>query len=613
MSIQGEIKLKKIGFDKVRLNSGLWKTFQKRNEETTIYAVKDRFEETGRFEAFSCDWKEGKDKKPHFFWDSDVAKWIEGTAYSMINGKNREQEAFIDSIVDMIEKNRHSDGYFNIYYTVCEKGKRWTERYNHELYCAGHLIEAAIAYKKATGKDKFLKLMCDYADCIYNTFVIENSAAFMTPGHEEIELALVKLYEETEEPRYLALAEFFIDKRGNNDKDLKEEKGYNCLYIQAHKPVREQREAAGHAVRACYLYSAMADLARINNDVALRTACESLFDDISKRKMYITGGIGSGYRSECFTAPYDLPNNEAYAETCAAISLAMFGQRMLELDVDSKYSDVVERVLYNGIISGLSLSGDAFFYENPLAYDKQVSEEYDRQMNSGGRHRTIRERAKIFGCSCCPPNINRFFAAVGEYICGCDDETVYIHQFMDCDINIENEGLKIETKYPRDGKVKITYSGARKIAVRCPEWCRKIICHVPHTIKKGYMYFENTDCLEIEFEIRPRLVRAASAVIADSGCAAVMCGPVVYCAEAVDNGDNLGDLYILKDGKINAVEGSLTELCDLEADGVRMAEQSELYADYEAEFEPCRIRLIPYFAFANRGVSEMRVWLNVKF
>ncbi|MDY3303961.1 MAG: glycoside hydrolase family 127 protein, partial [Clostridia bacterium] len=255
-----------ISFKDVIIKSGLWNTLQNRNAEKIIYAVKDRFVDTGRFDAFKCNWMEGMENKPHFFWDSDVAKWIEGVSYSMINGANRELEPFVDDIVDLIGKHRQEDGYFNIYYTVCEKGMQWTNRYNHELYCAGHLIEAAIAYKHATGKDAFLRYMIDYAECIYKVFIQDKSAAFTTPGHQEIELALVKLYEETDNKKYLELAEFFLDSRGDkNNNDCKNNETYEQrASVQSHLPVRKQMTAEGHAVRACYMYSAMADLAIIN-------------------------------------------------------------------------------------------------------------------------------------------------------------------------------------------------------------------------------------------------------------------------------------------------------------------------------------------------------------
>lgn len=608
------MEIGEISFKDVIIKSGLWHTLQNRNAEKTIYAVKDRFADTGRFDAFEFNWTEGMKNKPHFFWDSDVAKWIQGVSYSMINGENRELEPFVDHLVEQIGKHRWADGYFNIYFTMCEKDMRWTNRRNHELYCAGHLIEAAIAYKHATGKDEFLKYMTDYADHIYKVFAVERSASFTTPGHQEIELALVKLYEETGEKKYLELAEFFIDNRGDkNNNDFQNDETYEQrAYDQSHLPVREQTKAVGHSVRACYMYAAMADLARINGDEELLGACRRLFDNTVNRRMYITGGIGSSYVKECFTADYDLPNAEAYNETCASISLAMFANRMLRCEVNSKYSDIIERLIYNGIISGVSVRGTSFFYENPLSVGRKLTDEENGFMEEYKRRRPIRQRVEIFECSCCPPNINRFFASIGDYLYSADDEHIYIHQFMDSTADIGGDRLTVTTEYPLDGKVKITWNGKRKIAVRRPGWCDKVICGAPYEMKDGYMYFGSGGDTEIEFVMTPCLMTAASAAEADSGKAAVMRGPVVYCAEAADNGENLGDLFIAAHGDISCDYDEMSQLYALIADGERRAEQTELYAKYDGRNTHCKIRLIPYYTFANRGDSEMSVWLNVK-
>ncbi len=603
-----------ISFKNVTIKSGLWKTLQTRNEKKTIYAVKDRFADTGRFDAFEFNWVDGMKNKPHFFWDSDVAKWIEGVSYSMMNGENRELEPFCDHIVEQIGKHRYPDGYFNIYYTVCEKGKRWTNRRNHELYCAGHLIEAAIAYKRATGKSEFLNYMIDYADYIYQVFVTDKSASFTTPGHQEIELALIKLYEETNNEKYLQLSEFFINNRGDSanndftDGETYEQKAYD----QSHLPVREQNKAVGHSVRACYMYCAMADMARINGDRKLYEVCNSLFDDMINKRMYITGGIGSSYIKECFTADYDLPNFEAYNETCAAISLAMFANRMLKCEINSKYSDIIEKVIYNGIISGVSVQGTSFFYENPLSYGRKFSDEENAFLEEYKRRRPIRQRVEVFECSCCPPNINRFFASVGDYLYSVDDDYLYIHQYMDSTADISGDKLTVSTAYPLDGKIKITYNGNRKIAVRKPDWCEKAVCNFPYELKDGYMYIDGFGNIELDFVMDVCLMSASSEVEADNGCVAVMRGPVVYCAEAVDNGDNLGDLVILPNGNITLEKDELSQLYAIYIDGEKRKKQTKLYSKYNDKLTPCKIRLIPYYTFANRGDSEMRVWLNVK-
>ena len=606
--------MENVGFENINIKNSMWCEFKKTNREKTVNSVKKRFAETGRFDAFKCGWKEGEDKKPHFFWDSDVAKWIEGASYIIAENGDKELEEYIDGLVDLIEKNQHKNGYFNIFYTVCEPGKEWTARRNHELYCAGHLIEAAVAYNRATKKDKFLKCMIKYADYIYKVFVEEKSAAFVTGGHEEIELALVRLWEETENRKYLDLAQFFIDMRGNNGKDFDESVSYEeRAYDQSHLPVRKQFTAEGHAVRGCYLYSAMADLARINSDKELLQACKSIFRNIAEKRMYITGGIGSSRIKEAFTIDYDLPNQYAYSETCAAISLAMFAKRMLFIENDRIYSDIIEKIIYNAGISGVSLTGDKFFYENPLSFERKLSDGEERFMDLYGRKLPIRERVEVFECSCCPPNINRFFASIGDYICTKSDDTIYIHQFINSEINLENgEKLVIETDYPRNGKVKITYNGGKKISVRLPSWCENCKTSAEYALENGYMNFGNAHAAEIDFEMKPVLMRAASKVTDDSGKAAVMYGPVVFCAEAVDNGENLGDIFIKSNGNFELEKDDFSGLYKIYADGIRLNEQTELYSRYTDNFKDCKIKLIPYYAFANRGDSEMRVWIGIR-
>ena len=357
--------MEQISFDKIRLG-GFWKNRFEINKNATIPTVYDRFCDTGRFKAFRCDWKEGMPDKPHFFWDSDVAKWLEAAAYTIAISPDAELEKKIDETVDLIEKNQQEDGYFNIYYTVVEPGKRFTKRDNHELYCAGHLTEAAVAYYKATGKDKFLRLMCKYIDLIEKCFKIDDSAAFSTPGHEEIELALIKLYDCTGEKRYLELCRHFIETRGRSKKDADTRDWCDNDYDQSDFPVRELPAAVGHSVRAMYLYSGMADLADRTDDKSLFDACDRLFDSTVKRRMYVTGGIGASAHGEQFADDYILPNDVAYSETCAAIGLALFARRMSAACPDSKYADAAERAIYNGVLAGVSLDGHSFFYVNPL-------------------------------------------------------------------------------------------------------------------------------------------------------------------------------------------------------------------------------------------------------
>lgn len=610
--------MRNISFDNICINKGLWKTLQTKNTDVTIHSVKQRFYETGRFDAFACDWVEGKDKKPHFFWESDIAKWIEGVSYILMSENNDVEKMsvyipLIDDVVDKIEKNQLEDGYFNIFHMVVEPQSRWSIRKRHELYCAGHMIEAAIAYKKATGKDKFLKCMIKYTDHIYKVFVEECSCAFMTPGHPEIELALIKLYKETGMKKYLELSEFFVNNRGNNDKDLDDDVSFEQrAYDQSHLPVREQLTAEGHSVRACYLYCAMADLARIKSDDTLTKTCKALFKNIIEKRMYITGGIGSTYNGEAFTVDYDLPNRYAYNESCAAISLAMFALRMQLIDNNSIYADIIERIIYNGGISGISLSGDRFFYENPLELSKPLTVQDNKYMTHYKRKLALRTRAAVFDCSCCPPNINRFFASIGDYILSENDDCIYVNQFMDSTVKLGSDELNIITEYPLNGKVKIVYTGKKKLAVRMPAWCKKCTVNGEYEIINGYMHFENTKELEFDFDMPTVMMRSATDILDNNGKIAIQRGPVVYCVESVDNGEGLGDLFVLSDGEFKVLPDELTGLCKIEAEGVRISRQENIYEQYKADFEKCPIKFIPYFAFANRGDCEMKVWVNFR-
>ena len=588
----------------VSLTDGFWKKRQDIVKNVTIKSVYDRFFDTGRVEAFEMKWKNGDKNMPHVFWDSDIAKWIEGVA--LFNGISSENIEKIEKLIDNIEAGQDENGYFNIFFTVVEPENRFTKRTEHELYCAGHLMEAAVAYYRATGKDRFLRIMCRYADCIEQVFRIDGSAAFTTPGHEEIELALVKLYSATGEKRYLELAKFFIDERGK-----RLEHTYGCftdgLYDQSFLPVREQKTAEGHCVRACYLYSGMADIARIYNDAELKNACEMIFEDIVKHKMYVTGGIGSTNLGEAFTIPYDLPNRTAYTETCAAISLAFFAHRLQLIEPKSIYAEVIEKVLYNGFLSGLSLDGKSFFYENPLEIIPELRLK-DVCMKEQP-HSPITERLEVFSCSCCPPNVIRFAAAIGENAYTYNENTVYVHQFMSGEA--EFDGIKItqETEYPLNGKVTIKYEGpAKRLAVRIPSWCEDI------ENENGYVFFDVDDGMvtEIDFAMPVYCVESNPRVYENCGRYAVMRGPVVYCAEEKDNGKYLRDIALDFSSDIEEIHSEEYSLPVLQMKGFRRKPEERLYYKKNDSREEITVKLIPYFAFANRGESEMLVWMQIK-
>ena len=543
-----------------------------------------------------------------------MAKWLESVAYLTMKKREPSLEAIVDGIVDKIEKGRMDDGYFNIYYILFDKEKRFTRRQDHELYCLGHFIEAAIAYDYATGKGKFLSLMKDYVALVRRVFMDDKREYFITPGHEEIELALVKLYDYTGDASYLELAEFFVEKRGADEKGTDPDRDLlGSTYLQAHAPIREQKSAEGHAVRAVYLYSAVADLADRLSDESLKDAAKTLFDNIINEKMYITGAIGSTRKGEAFEESYLLPNDTAYAETCAALGLALFARRMGLIDRDAKYADTVERIIYNGFLSGLSLDGKSFFYIN--------SQEIDLENRKVSRleKKPITERVEVFSCSCCPPNVTRFISSIGDFVYNYDEGTVYVDQYMESDADFGGFSIEQKTNYPFDGNIKIKLSGAdKRIALRIPSWCKKYEIKLGGraacaSLEKGYAIVDakDGDELEIDLELTVRHIKADSRVRHIRGLAAVTYGPFVMCMEGVDNGEGLGDVKLVGLDCRASFDESLG-LPTLIHPAIR--ERGEgLYYDVGSEkAEKFEAKLIPYFAFANRGESDMRIWTELR-
>lgn len=549
---------------------------------------------------------------PHIFWDSDVAKWIEGAAYILKDGENRELTEIIEEAVDNIIRNSDENGYFNSHFLVTRKNERFTHRSQHELYCAGHLIEAAVAYYNITGRDRFLKAMCRYADYIEKVFKEEKSAAFTTPGHPELELALMRLYKATGEKRYADLAKYFIDEHGKHANDREPSDFFNEYYNQDDMPLRSRRTAEGHCVRALYLLCGMADVAEEYGDEELKAACERCFDNITQKRMYITGGVGSTCLGEAFTVDYDLPNRTAYAETCAAISLAMFAGRMLKFGANAKYGDIVETAMYNGIMSGVSMDGRSFFYENPLEVDPGFNERNTSTVQK--EHFPITQRVEVFECSCCPPNILRFIASVGGFLYGMDEDTLYVHQYMDSEAEVEGVKLKVKTAYPADGKIVLSCKTSKKyLALRIPAWCETFHIDREYERKDGYAYIELTgaDEIEVELDMPVRLVSANRRVHENAGRVAVMRGPVVYCAEGVDNGPDVRSIALDRSGRFELADSDFL-LPALRTVGYRPREMEQLYGTDSDAYEEIPLTLIPYYAFANRGTTEMAVWILKK-
>ncbi len=602
--------MKNIGYTHVTVNDGFWKEKQDMVRRTTVDAEYKRFSETHRFDAMLFNWTPESPFTPHVYWDSDIAKWMEGVAYLLRFERDPKWEAVIDAVVDSIEKNRDENGYYNSHYLQIEPENKFSHREYHELYCAGHLVEAAVAYAEATGKRKFLDLMCDYVDYIEKRFKIEQSTPFVTPGHPELELALVKLYKATGEKRYLELSKFFVDMRGNNDKDVnfvpKEQDMIHCEMDAL--PLREISDPRGHAVRAMYLLAGMTDVALAYGDKELLDACERVYQTTVNRRMYITGGVGSSHNGESFAADYYLPNRTAYAETCASIGLALFSHRMSETNENAGYADTVERALYNNMLSGISMDGDAFFYQNPL--------EIDLEFNHTNIYHCVKDRFPItrrpqmYNCACCPPNVLRMIASIGGYAYAQNDDTVFINQFIDSTLTIDGTTLTVKTAYPADGKLTITCrSDKQQLAVRIPAWCDTVVTDTPYTAANGYAYFDlhGEDTLSIEFPMEVRVIAANLTVHENAGRVAVTRGPIVYCAESVDNGEDLRCVSIDPDAPFTLGETAFL-LPNLQTTGYRPVKTDGLYGKATKERDAFTLNLIPYYAFANREEASMQVW-----
>lgn len=566
------------------------------------------------------------------FQDSDAAKWLEAVAYALVVFPDRALEEKADSLIDIIEKAQDSDGYLNTYYTVKDQEKRWTNLCEgHELYCSGHMMEAACAYYEATGKRRLLDVMERNMEHIYKVFMDSSKENFNGyPGHPEVELALLRMYSITGNPHALELAQHFIDVRGKDPEYFEKESagrgwtvwgntGNDHTYAQNDRPVRELNDATGHAVRAVYLYTAMADLASRIQDKELLDACQRLWNSITCKRMYVTGGIGSTGNGEAFTVDYDLPSDTSYCETCASIGLMFFASRMLKNDVDRKYSDVMEKAFYNTVLAGMQLDGKKFFYVNPLEVVPGIA-------NVANTHRhVIPQRPTWYACACCPPNVARLVSSFGKYAFGENDDTAFIHLYAQGKASFEN-GIKIECKtdYPYGFTVSIEVKEARigdKVAVRIPSWSKNYSISKngePVEVEpvKGYAYLEVSagDCLLLTLDENPYFIYPSPRIPDLSGMVAVARGPLVYCAEGVDNKDDVLSLGIDTSEKIwiNAAEKENAVAATLSVRGYRLKACEELYSTEKPESSMENIKMIPYYTWGNRGLNQMRVWLPSK-
>ncbi len=572
------------------------------------------------------------------FQDSDVAKWLEGAAYSLAQNPDAELEKRCDEMIDLIGEAQQKDGYLNTYFTVKEPDKRWTNLHEaHELYCAGHMIEAAVAYAECTGKSKLLEIMCDMADHIYRHFIEEGAEGY--PGHPEIELALMRLYRSTKEERYKELAMHFINVRGVDPDYYKKEMKKNpwrvwgnhpedLEYAQNYAPVRQQDKAVGHAVRAVYLYTGMADAAMETGDRELAEACKTLWNNITQHRMYVTGAIGSAYEGEAFTKDDHLPNDTAYAETCAAIGLIFFSNKMLYLEHDGKYADVMERALYNCVLAGMQLDGTKFFYVNPLEVLPGISGEAQTHKHA------LPVRPKWFACACCPPNVARLLGSVAEYAWHVIPGTLFSNLFIAGTLDLENHfggKVTLKTNYPYDNKLEYRFApqeGRERmevpLAVRIPAWSRqtKILLNGEETdceIRDGFAYlrgeYSADDVITVELDLTVRHVYSSSRVSENTGRVALQRGPLIYCAEGVDNENDILSLSLKKDGEVTVGEYLPDELFGIQklfAEGYRETANDELYSFERQEAQPCQVTLVPYYTWGNRGLNQMRVWIPEK-
>ena len=625
------------------------------------------------------------------FQDSDFSKWIEAVGYSLAQHPDPELEATADAAIDIVCNAQLDNGYLDTYYILNGMDRAFTNlKDHHELYCLGHLVEGAVAYYQGTGKDKLLKAACRFADYVDSVFGRDEGKLHGYPGHEIAEMALVRLYETTGERRYLDLARYFVTERGRSplyfeaeDRRRAELDGTAVepntnlpkpyAYYQAHEPVVEQTEAVGHAVRAAYFYSGVADVARLTGDSDLLAACDRLWRNIVDRKLYITGGIGGTHIGEAFSYDYDLPNDTAYSETCAAIALAFFARRMLQIRPVSEYADVMELALYNTVLAGMAMDGKSFFYVNPLEVDPTACHRDERKFHV----KSVRQ--KWFGCACCPPNIARIVESIQQYATTVSDDssTLYIHLYMGGEATVELGGrdvtLVMDANLPWQGDgravVRIT-DGADSpdeadtsvfatLAFRLPAWADGEAAadairgegaagsRLSREGRGGYLDltrgWRDGDTVTFDFPMPVRMLAANPNVREDAGKVAFMRGPVTYCAEGIDNGAALHLLHVdaaavaadpdavriertgfhagaegldeRGTGEVESVERDIVRLTVpgwRESGDVRSVTGGPLYAAWHpAERESASITLIPYFAWANRGETEMTVWLRV--
>lgn len=612
-SSRARSRLRPVPLDAVTFADGFWAERRRVNRNVGIPHMFQQLEATGAIENFrTVSGRSAAENRGPVFRDSDLYKWMEAAAWELANAPDPVLEERLESVIDDIAAAQDADGYINTYFVGEHRDQRWTNlRDWHELYCAGHLIQAAVAHYRVTGRSSFLDVAARFADHIDGTFGPGRRGG--ASGHPEIEMALVELFRATGEPRYLGLARFLVDCRGRPERHAGGQE-----YHLDHRPVRDLGEIAGHAVRALYLMAGVTDLHAETGDAELLDAARRVWDDMTMRKAYVTGGLGSRWHGEAFGGPYELPNARAYAETCAAIAAAMWAWRMLLLEGDPRFADFMETALHNGFLAGLSRDGTEYFYQNPLASD--------------GRHR----RQPWFGCACCPPNIARTLSSLSGCVCSVSGDALWIHLYEPCSIDTRlgsgrTVGVKIETRYPRETSVSLSVATAGRyaIALRVPGWSRRSSATLNGEPLRGrigpgtYLTLRREwaagDRVGLEFDGEPVLVQAHPRVAEDTGQVAVRRGPFIYCFESVDHAG-----IPLADVEIDADPGMEIAAREDLFDGVPAvtlnAHVRDLRRWEKALYRPasrsrrryvrgCRLTGIPYHLWANRDPGPMRVWV----
>ena len=583
--------IEQIDFSHVKINDNFWSPRLSKHVSATLPVCSDQIEnQTGRIRNFENAAKGEGEHSGIFFDDSDVYKALEGMAYSLINNPDPELEKKADEWIDKFAAAQQPDGYINTFYTLTGLDKRWTNMDKHEMYCAGHMIEAGVAYYQATGKRKLLDVCIRMTDHMMSQF--GPGKRHWVPGHEEIELALVKLYQTTQEQKYLDFAYWLLEERGHGHGTMGDEGKWDPVYYQDIVPVRRLTDISGHAVRCMYLYCGMADVAALKNDTGYIAAIDRLWDDVVHRNMYITGGIGSSRDNEGFTEDYDLPNLDAYCETCASVGMVLWNQRMNQLTGDSKYIDILERSLYNGALAGISLGGDRFFYVNPL--------------ESKGDH----HRQEWYGCACCPSQLSRFLPSIGNYIYASSDDALWVNLYIGNtgQIRIGETDILLtqETDYPWDGSVKLTISTSqpleKEIRLRIPNWCKTYDLSINGkrinvSEEKGYAVikdWKSQDVIALDMDMPVEIVAADPHVKENFGKRAIQRGPLVYCMEEIDNPEYFDQIQLSPSTTFQTafVSDILNGIKTIKTNG---RAQSATF--------------IPYYAWDNRKAGKMRVWI----